>query len=61
MTLGFLVAIVLGIIGHEWRLRRALQEARAAENDLRLAIDTIPTIVWTTAQSPGDVSAQSAL
>src|SRR5215813_12392653 len=49
MTLGFLVAVALGIVGHEWRLRRALQEARAAENDLRLAIDTIPAIVWITA------------
>ena len=49
MALGFLVAVVVGIVGHEWRLRRALQEARAAENDLRLAIDTIPAIVWTTA------------
>ena len=32
----------------EARLRRALLEARAARNELRLAIDTIPTIVWST-------------
>jgi PAS domain S-box-containing protein len=30
----------------EERLRRALAEARDARNQLRLAIDTIPTIVW---------------
>ena len=31
------------------RLWRALQESRALRNDLRQAIDTIPTIVWSTA------------
>jgi PAS domain S-box-containing protein len=30
------------------RVRASLQEARAARNDLRLAIDTIPALVWTT-------------
>jgi PAS domain S-box-containing protein len=30
-------------------LRRALEESRALRNDLRQAIDTIPTIVWSTA------------
>jgi PAS domain S-box-containing protein len=32
----------------EERLRRALAESRDARNELRLAIDTIPTIVWST-------------
>jgi PAS domain S-box-containing protein len=45
---GFEVAAVVIII-RESRRRRALQDARAAGNDLRLAIDTIPTIVWSTA------------
>jgi PAS domain S-box-containing protein len=31
------------------RLQRALDESRALRNDLRQAIDTIPTIVWSTA------------
>jgi len=44
---GFEVVAVV-IILRESRRRRALEEARAVQNDLRLAIDTIPTIVWTT-------------
>lgn len=43
-----LVEIVTFGAMREARLRRALLEARAARNELRLAIDTIPTIVWTT-------------
>ena len=43
-----LVEIVTFGAMREARLRRALLEARAARNELRLAIDTIPTIVWST-------------
>jgi PAS domain S-box-containing protein len=42
------LAIAVGIIFRELRMRRALREARAAGDDLRLAVDTIPTIVWIT-------------
>jgi PAS domain S-box-containing protein len=48
IVLGFEVSAVVIII-RESRRRRALQDARASGNDLRLAIDTIPTIVWSTA------------
>ena len=41
-------ASAVAVIVLESRRRRALEEARAARNDLRLAIDTIPTIVWST-------------
>ena len=44
---GFL-ASTLAIIALESRRRRALDDAREAQNDIRLAIDTIPTIVWST-------------
>jgi PAS domain S-box-containing protein len=39
-------ASAVAVIALESRRRRALEEARAARNELRLAIDTIPTIVW---------------
>src|SRR5215510_4236612 len=42
------IAIALGVILREWRIRRVVKEARTAEHDLRLAVDTIPTIVWVT-------------
>jgi len=48
IVLGFEASAVVIII-RESRRRRALQDARATGNDLRLAIDTIPTIVWSTA------------
>jgi PAS domain S-box-containing protein len=41
-----LSAVVIAVC--ESRRRRALDDARAVRNDLRLAIDTIPTIVWST-------------
>jgi len=43
----FEASAVVTII-RESRRRRALEDVRAVRNDLRLAIDTIPTIVWTT-------------
>src|SRR4029078_4494031 len=46
LVLSALVEIVTFGAMREARLRRALLEARAARNELRLAIDTIPTIVW---------------
>ena len=46
--LAICLAVTLGIILRERHLRRALREARAVGDDLRLAIDTIPTIVWIT-------------
>ena len=48
LVLSALVEIVTFGAMREARLRRALLEARAARNELRLAIDTIPTIVWST-------------
>ena len=48
VTLAAFVVIALGIAIREWRVRRALAEARTVGDDLRLAIDTIPTIVWIT-------------
>jgi len=49
MIWAIVLAVALGVAVRDRRLRRALEEARRAGNDLRLAIDTIPTIVWTTA------------
>jgi PAS domain S-box-containing protein len=40
--------LFVGIILREFRTRRTLERGRALQSDLRLAIDTIPTIVWTT-------------
>ena len=48
LSLIVFLAISLGVIVREGRVRRALREARAVGNDLRLAVDTIPTIVWIT-------------
>src|SRR5262249_61530184 len=53
LTLGlalsaFLCLLLVLVIIREARSRRALADARALQNDLRLAIDTIPTIVWST-------------
>jgi len=48
LVLSALVEIVTFGAMREARLRRALLESRAARNELRLAIDTIPTIVWST-------------
>ena len=48
MIIPALIAIGLGVIVREWRVRHALKEARAAVDNLRLAVDTIPTIVWIT-------------
>jgi PAS domain S-box-containing protein len=47
ILVGFEATAVVIII-RESRRRRALEDARSVRNDLRLAIDTIPTIVWTT-------------
>ena len=44
-TFGLSAAV---IILESTRLRRALEESRALRNDLRQAVDTIPTIVWST-------------
>jgi PAS domain S-box-containing protein len=48
-----LVAVVFTMVFsiRKFRRRRALAEAREVQNDLRLAIDTLPAIVWTT--TPG--------
>ena len=43
-----LVADVLVLAVREVRSRRALARAQAVQHDLRLAIDTIPTILWST-------------
>ena len=43
-----IVALVLVVILRERRTRRALAELHSVRDDLRLAIDTIPTIVWST-------------
>src|SRR5262249_49282871 len=43
-----LAVVLVGLIVWDARTRRALAEAGAIGNDMRLAIDTIPTIVWTT-------------
>ena len=43
-----LILVIAVSVIRELRLRGALAAARAARNDLRLAIDTIPTIVWST-------------
>ena len=51
LGLGLSVALgllLVGVILWEVRTRRALVKASAIGNDMRLAIDTIPTIVWTT-------------
>ena len=52
LRLGLTLSILIEVLGfgamREARLRRALVEARRARNELRLAIDTIPTIVWST-------------
>ena len=52
LRLGLVRSALIEIVAfgamREARLRRALLEARAARNELRLAIDTIPTIVWST-------------
>jgi PAS domain S-box-containing protein len=42
-------ATAVAVIVLESRRRRALADVQAARNDLKLAIDTIPTIVWSTA------------
>ena len=47
-ALVWLMFVILVVV-RESHTRRALKEARAARNDLLLAIDTIPTIVWRTA------------
>ena len=46
--LTLLVLVVAVSVIREIRLRRALADAYSARNDLRLALDTIPTIVWST-------------
>ena len=48
LVLSVLILVLAFGAMREERLRRALAEARDARNQLRLAIDTIPTIVWTT-------------
>ena len=47
LSVVLILVVTVGIV-REVRLRRVLADARAARNDLRLAIDTIPTIVWST-------------
>ena len=44
----FLAGLISFTIVREFRARRTLAEARVLQNDLQLAIDTIPTIVWST-------------
>jgi PAS domain S-box-containing protein len=44
----FLAGLISFTIVREFRARRALAEARALQHDLQVAIDTIPTIVWST-------------
>ena len=44
----FLAGLISFTIVREIRARRTLAEARVLQNDLQLAIDTIPTIVWST-------------
>jgi PAS domain S-box-containing protein len=48
LVLSVLIEVLVFGAMREERLRRALAEARDARNELRLAIDTIPTIVWST-------------
>ena len=45
-----LLAVVVTLVSilREVQSRQALRHARAVRNDMRLAIDTIPTIVWIT-------------